>query len=261
VLVATPGEDVAVEVTLTGRDFGGEMFVEHLPAGWTAAPQRQVVKRAANQPPDHHKFLLRPSSTSSPDAVGLEIVLRESGRDRRVPIQMLVAPAALACEAESGKRAGDGAVVQQSPADSGGRIVEFGDAETLTFEARAVQSGKHALWLRARWKPDSSTQLELAIDGGPPRKISAAAMIGFTDWDDHRRAHTKMFAHYGEAYGHWSWYRIGDIGLTAGPHRLTLGARNGALLDALVLLPATSQCDRAAMNLFQNWNYDGRTVE
>lgn len=75
-------------------------------------------------------------------------------------------------------------------------------------------------------------------------------MIGFTNWDDPRRAHTKMFTHYGEAYGHWSWYRIGDIDLTAGPHRLTLGAH----LDALVLLPATPQLDRAAMNLFQNWN-------
>jgi hypothetical protein len=261
VLVAAPGEDVAVEVTLTGRDSGGEIFLEHLPDGWTVTPQRQSVNRATNQPPVQSRFVLSPASISSPAPVGLEIVLRESGRDRRVPIQVLAAPAALACEAESGKAAGDGTVVRDSPADSGGQIVAFGKAATLTFEACALQSGRHALWLRARWQPDSSTQLDLTVDGGPARKMSAAAMIGFTNWDDPRRAHTKMFAHYGEAYGHWSWYRIGDIDLTAGPHRLTLGARHGAHLDALVLLPATPQYDRAAMNLFQNWNYDCRAVE
>jgi hypothetical protein len=70
-----------------------------------------------------------------------------------------------------------------------------------------------------------------------------------------------MFAHYGEAYGHWSWYRIGDIDLTAGRHRLTLVARDGARFDALVLLPATPPYDRAAMNLFQNWNFDCRSVK
>ena len=261
VVVAAPGEDVAFEVTLTGRDCDGEMFVEHLPAGWTVTPRQQTVKRATNQPATQSKFLLRPASISSPAPVGLEIVLRENGRDRRIPIQILVAPAALACEAESCKTAGEGAVVRQSPADSGGQIVEFGQAATLTFEARAVQSGKHALWLRARWEPDSSTQLDLAVDGSPARKMSAAAMIGFTNWDDPRRAHTKMFAHYGEAYGHWFWYRIGDIDLTAGPHRLTLGARDGARFDALVLLPATPPNDRAAMNLFQNWNFDCRSVK
>jgi hypothetical protein len=261
VLVAAPGGDVTLELTLTGRDCSAEIFLEHLPTGWTVTPRRQTVKRAANQPPTRSQFVLRPASTSSLAPVGLEIVLRENGRDRRVPIQVLVAPAALACEAESGKTAGDGAVVRHSPADSGGQIVEFGQVATLTFEARAVQSGEHALWLRARWEPGSSTQLDLAVDGSPARKMSAAAMIGFTDWDDPRRAHTKMFAHYGEAYGHWSWYRIGDIDLTAGPHRLTLGARDGAHLDALVLLPATPQYDRAAMNLFQNWNYDCRAAE
>jgi hypothetical protein len=91
--------------------------------------------------------------------------------------------------------------------------------------------------------------------------MTAATMIGFTDWDDPRRAHAKMFAHYGEAYGHWSWYRIGGIDLAAGPHQLSLSARQGAQLDTLVLLPSTPQLDRAAMNLFQNWNYDCRAAE
>ena len=102
--------------------------------------------------------------------------------------------------------------------------------------------------------------MDLAVDGAEPRRLTAAAMIGFTDWDDPRRAHTKCFAHFGEAHGHWAWYRIGDVPLEAGQHRLTLSAQRGACLDALVLLPQTPDCDRAAMNLFQNWNYacDGR---
>ena len=80
-------------------------------------------------------------------------------------------------------------------------------------------------------------------------------MIGFTDWTDPGAAHTKMFAHFGEQYGHWSWYRIPDVQLTKGKHRLTLEAEAGAQFDALLLLPQDPAMDRAAMNLFQNWNY------
>lgn len=90
---------------------------------------------------------------------------------------------------------------------------------------------------------------------GEARDLRAAAMIGFTDWTDPKRAHTKMFAHYGEQYGHWSWYRIPDVQLASGEHRLLLSAGAGAHFDALVLLPQTDVMDRAAMNLFQNWNY------
>ena len=261
VLIAAPGKDVAVEVTLTGRDSCCEVFVDHLPAGWTVTPERQTVKRSAGDPPARTQLTLRPASTAPPELVGLEIVLREVDGKRRVPIQVLVAPAALACEAEAGKTSDGTFAVQDSPTDSGGRIVEFNRTGQLAFDALAMETGKHALWLRARWEPGSSTQLDLAIDGDPTRKMSAAAMIGFTDWNDPRRAHTKMFAHYGEAYGHWSWYRIGDIDLKNGPHSLALGARNGACFDALVLLPATPPYDRAAMNLFQNWNYDCPAAE
>jgi hypothetical protein len=81
-------------------------------------------------------------------------------------------------------------------------------------------------------------------------------MIGFTDdWSDPNTAYTKMFAFFGEDYRHWSWYRIPTVDLKAGDHRLTLGARAGAQLDALMLLPETDAMDRAAMNLFMNWNY------
>ncbi|MGD8241065.1 MAG: hypothetical protein PVH68_21105, partial [Armatimonadota bacterium] len=54
---------------------------------------------------------------------------------------------------------------------------------------------------------------------------------------------------------HWSWYRIPDVQLASGEHRLLLSAGKGAHFDALVLLPQTDVMDRAAMNLFQNWNY------
>jgi len=97
--------------------------------------------------------------------------------------------------------------------------------------------------------------MRLTLDKGKPRDLRAMAMIGFTDWTDPRRAHTKMFAHYGEQYAHWAWYRIPDVQLAKGSHRLTLAAGAGASFDALLLLPQTPTMDRAAMNLFLNWNY------
>ena len=64
-----------------------------------------------------------------------------------------------------------------------------------------------------------------------------------------------MFAHYGEQFAHGSWYRVPDVKLTKGKHRLTLAAGKGATFDALLLLPQTPAVDRAAMNLFLNWNF------
>jgi len=256
--IAAPGDSVPIEVTLAGGGCASEISLDHLPPGWTVTPQRQAVKRAAGDPPTRAQFILRPASDAAPEPVGLELVLGQADGDRRVPLQVLVAPAALVCEAEASEPQDGGAAVLDSPADSSGRVAAFREAGQLTFAAQAIETGQHALWLRARWEPDSSTQLDVTVDGGAPRTVSAKAMIGFTDWNDPRHAHTKMFAHYGEAYAHWSWYRLGQIDLQAGPHRLTLSARGGAHLDALVLLPATPACDRAAMNLFQNWNYDGR---
>ena len=97
--------------------------------------------------------------------------------------------------------------------------------------------------------------MSLTLDGGEERELRASAMIGFTDWKDPNRAHTKMFAHFGEQFAHWAWYRIPEVTLGPGEHRLTLSADAGAHLDALVLLPQDPAMDRAAMNLFQNWNY------
>jgi hypothetical protein len=64
-----------------------------------------------------------------------------------------------------------------------------------------------------------------------------------------------MFAFFGEQFAHWSWYRIPDLELGQGTHRLTLSAEAGAQFDVLVLLPQNPTMDRAAMNLFQNWNF------
>ena len=125
----------------------------------------------------------------------------------------------------------------------------------MVFDLDANKDGNYALWLRARWETGSSTSMSLQIDEMKARTLRAQAMIGFTDWTDPRRANTKMFAHFGEQYAHWSWYRVPDIALKAGKHRLTLGAKAGARFDALLILPQNPVMDRAAMNLFQNWNY------
>jgi len=80
-------------------------------------------------------------------------------------------------------------------------------------------------------------------------------MIGFTDWTDPKLTHTKMFANYGEQYNHRSWYRIPDIHLTEAEHHLIPCAEAGVYFDVMLLLPQNLVMDRAAMNLFQNWNY------
>ena len=87
------------------------------------------------------------------------------------------------------------------------------------------------------------------------RSSRATAMIGFTDWHNPGSASTKMFAQFGEQYGHWSRYRIPDLRLAGGAHEITLHAGAGASIDALVLLSQPATMDRAAMDLFQNWNY------
>jgi len=45
------------------------------------------------------------------------------------------------------------------------------------------------------------------------------------------------------------------VTLTPVKHRLSLSAGKGTWLDALALLPQDNTMDRAAMNLFQNWNF------
>ena len=64
-----------------------------------------------------------------------------------------------------------------------------------------------------------------------------------------------MFGHFGGQYGHWSWYRVGDVELKAGEHRPALTAGKGARRDTLLLLPQTPSIDRVASHLLENSDY------
>jgi hypothetical protein len=253
--VVPPRGQVPIKVTLQGRPLHGRVALEGLPEGWAPKPETQPVELAGRDPSARAEFLLQPMSASEGEIRGFEILVHEQDRLRRVPAQVLVADAPLVREAEKA----DTAAGSVQPVDlgelSGAGGMRFGGEGRLGFDFTAPGEGKYALWLRARWEPESSTGMRLALDGGRPRSLRATAMIGFTDWTNPGAAHTKMFAHFGEQYGHWSWYRIPDVQLTEGKHRLTLEAEAGAQFDALLLLPQNPAMDRAAMNLFQNWNY------
>ena len=107
----------------------------------------------------------------------------------------------------------------------------------------------------ARYTPDSKPALFLRLDEGNLRELRPMGMRGFMDGTLPGYAYTKKFYAYGKAHEHWAWYRIPDVELAAGKHRLTLGAIAGTYFDALLLLPQNPVMDRAAMNLFHNWNY------
>ena len=243
--VAPPGQSVPVIATLQGKAPRGDVALERLPKGW-AGDQRV---------PAPAKFAVTPKEADPADIHAFTVAVRQGGHARRVPAQLLVARAPLVREAEQADVVKGSVKPADLPGASAARIVELTGDGALTFEFTAPSDGKHALWLRARWAKGSSTAMKLTLDQGKPRDLRAMAMIGFTDWTDPRKAHTKMFAHYGEQFTHWSWYRIPDVQLAKGTHRLTLAAGAGASFDALVLLPQNPTMDRAAMNLFQNWNY------
>ncbi len=247
VFVASPDGECSVSVALQGEPFRGEISLEGLPDGWASVPGKQSAETA--------EFALKPENAVQGEIRGFRIVMQEDEHERRIPAQVLVAESPLVSEAENADEVMGGAMAAILPEASGGKIMSFDGDGNLQFNLANQRDGKYALWLRARWEPGSSTNMTLQIDESEVRKLHAQAMIGFTDWTDPRSANTKMFAHFGEQYGHWSWYRIPDVALEAGSNRLTLGARNGARFDALVLLPQNPVMDRAAMNLFQNWNY------
>jgi hypothetical protein len=184
-----------------------------------------------------------------------EVVARQQDDERSIPVQVLVAEAPLVREVEEASQRADGARPLDGVELSGAGGVRFVGPGELRFDLHVPRDATYALWLRGRWEPDGSRGMRLALDGKPLRRFGATAMIGFTDWTDPRYAHTKMFAHFGEQYAHWSWYRLPDVQLPAGKHQLALGAEEGACLDAVLLLPQNPAMDRASMNLFQNWNY------
>jgi hypothetical protein len=253
--IVAPGGKTTVEIEFSGREFVGTVALENLPEGWTSKPVKRPVELSNPDERTATRFLLQTNKTQAGEIRTFDIIIRERGRRRIIPTQVLVVDAALVREAEQADQIMDKVSAVNQPEASDARVMTFGGSGKLGFDIYARDSGKYALWLRARWEPQSSTHMALKLDKGKSRDLRAAAMIGFTDWSDPKRAHTKMFAHYGEQYSHWSWYRIPDIHLTDGKHRLTLGAEAGACFDALVLLPQAPAIDRAAMNLFQNWDY------
>ncbi len=253
--VSAPDHECSVSVTLKGKALRGEVSLEGLPDGWSVTPGKQSIELEDSEHPETVSFAVRPGHAVSGEIHGFTVLVQEDQHQRRIPAQILVAEAPILSEAENaGEVTGDVAATDL-PEASGGAVMSFPGDGKLGFDLEAGQDSTCALWLRARWEPGSSTSMTLELDSAKAREFSAQAMIGFTDWTDPRRAHTKMFAHFGEQYGHWSWYRIPDVDIKAGKYRLTLGARAGAQFDALVLLPQNPVMDRAAMNLFQNWNY------
>lgn len=256
VLVVAPGQKLPVQVVLddcvsvppSDRVSDGEVSLGSIPAGWNT---RETARSDASAT----EFVLAPKQVQEGDIASFEVLVAHGQRERRVPVQVLVADAPLVCEAEEAATiSGDAQPVNHAEA-SGGRIVRFTGAGELSFSADSKREATHAMWLRARWPEGAGGKLRLSVEGDQPRSLSAAAMIGFTDWTSAQKANTKMFAHFGEQYGHWSWYRIPEVRLTKKECQLKVAATSGAEIDALVVLPQNATVDRAAMNLFMNWNF------
>jgi len=252
--IVAPGEELPVRVALQGRKLKGQVSLEGLPEGWSCAPERQEVQVTDPAGPAGAEFTLRSEGASQGEIHGFEVVVREADAERRVHAQALVASAALVREAEQADEISGDAAPMESAELSGASGVSLDGDGKLAFDFTAPVAGRYALWLRARWEPEGSTRMTLTLDEADARDVRPKRMIGFRDWTDPRYAHTKGYVHF-RGYADWTWYRIGDLELAAGEHRLTLAAGSGACFDALVLLPQDLVMDRAAMNLFQNWNY------
>ncbi|MEA3401280.1 MAG: LamG-like jellyroll fold domain-containing protein [Armatimonadota bacterium] len=248
--IARPGEPMTVEVSLEGHSFDGAVTLEGLPEGWGRGSISTKV--TTDGEPTTATFALQPDREAGRIAP-FEVVVRQADSERRVPAVVLLSAAALVAEAEEADLSGE-ATTADAPVQSGGRQVDLTGDGSMAFDADAPADGTYALWLRARWEQGASTRMVLTVDG-EEREVRATAMIGFTDWENPRQANTKMFAHYGEQYKHWAWYRIPDLELTAGEHRVELSARAGTRFDCLAILPQTDVMDRAAMNLLHTWNF------
>jgi hypothetical protein len=253
--IVPPNGETSVKVELSDRDFSGNVELENLPKGWMGTLDRRSFKLSNRDISTSTTFTLMPGKADAGEIQTFNITIWENGRRRVVPAQALVADAGLVREAEQADRIVGKTSPMSLPEASGASIMTFRGDGKLGFDVASPSAGTYALWLRARWEPQSSTHMTLALDEGKSRDLRAYGMIGFTDWTDPKLAHTKMFAHYGEQYSHWSWYRIPDVHLTKGEHRLVLGAEAGTNFDSVVLLPQNPVVDRAAMNLFQNWNF------
>ncbi|MGC9317911.1 MAG: LamG-like jellyroll fold domain-containing protein [Armatimonadota bacterium] len=248
--IARPGEELAVEVTVDGAAFDGDIALEGLPEGWVRGPSSTGVSTDGD--PAAASFALQPDGPQG-RIVPFDVVVRQGKAERRLPAVVLVADAALVSEAEDADLSGE-AAVSPAPAQSDAAQVDLSGEGAMGFDAEAPADGTYTLWLRARWEKGASTRMVLSVDG-EEREVRATAMIGFSDWENPRQANTKMFAHYGEQYEHWAWYRVPDLELSAGEHRVELSGGAGASFDCLTILPQTGVMDRAAMNLLHTWNF------
>jgi len=253
VLIVPPGGELPVRVSLGGRRLQGEVRWEGLPEDWTCTPPRRPIELAEAGQRGTAEFILRAGAGPPGMIHGLTLVVCHGDSQRRVPVAALVAESPLVREAERADEISGAAAVCELAEISGARGVEFSGRGQVGMDFQVPRGGAYALWLRARWAPEAEAGLSLAVDGARPRSLRVTRMIGFEDWDAPSRAHTKRF--YSEQYDHWAWYRIPEVSLGPGKHRLVLSTGQGAWMDAMVLLAQDKAIDRAAMNLFQNWNF------
>ena len=254
-LVMAPGAEETLTVSLMGRKLTGRVALEVPAGGLAVSPaEREITVNGAAERASG-EFRLALPNTPEGTILALDVVVREGERDRRVPVEILAVRAALVREAEQADEISGDASIIDIPDVSGGKAVSLGGTGYLAFDITAPTAGPNALWVRARWEFGSRSVLRFKLGDGKVREVKTHRMIGFRDWTGHRRAFTKGYVHYPEKAEHWAWYRIPDIELAAGEHRLVLTAGAGAHVDVLLLLPQTPAVDRAAMNLFHNWNY------
>jgi len=251
--VAAPGSSLPVKVTVRGRRFSGEVLLAGLPTGWTAMPAKRSARVPDPAAAARVDFSIRVPNEPEGTVRWFEVVLRDGDRERRIPVQVLVASAALVSEAESGSASGQ-VTVQNQPQLSSAQAARFEGPGELAYDVVAPRDGTYALWFRGRWDDGASSRLSVRLDDGATRSLSANNVGGFDRWDNPRAADGKVFIHYGEFFSFWQWFRVGEMSLSAGQHRLVISQEGpGGELDCLALLPQTAELDRAANNLFQNW--------
>ena len=252
--VAAPGREREVVVSLYGRPLQGCVSLQGLPEGWARDAERRSVEVDDPAQPADVTFTLLPGDATQGEICAFDVVVQEGDAERRVPAQVLITDAPLVCEAEGADEMTGEVSAVDLPEASGARALAFTGSGQVGFDFTAFGDGRYALWLRARWEEESGTRMGLTLDG-QEQELEATAMIGFKEWEDPTRAHGKTFAFFGDRCGYWGWYRVPDVEVAAGEHRLSLAAGPGAWFDTVLLLPQNPVMDRAAMNLFQNWNY------
>ncbi len=255
VFIVSPGDPLALEVTSHGRQVEAEVTLEGLPDDWACDPSLAALRSTGSEPGARATFTVVPADAKEGDVHCFHLAMRHGHEERRVPVQVLVARAPLVREVEQADETSGVAAVIDAPELSGARGVRFeGDGE-LSFDFTAASHDSYVIWLHGRWDLGSRSTLSIQVDGGDRRDVRAGTMIGFGDWSSPGRAYTKGFVHYPNQAEQWTWYRIVGTELSAGRHRLTLAAGEGACLDAVAVLPQNPAVDRAATNLFANWNY------